>query len=77
MTRDEFTTGFLSRMRFVLQKHEREVLARGAYDPNATPITQRAALEMANMNTDAAIILLADDLYDALEDMREGAEHAH
>lgn len=60
MTRDAFTTEFLRGMRFVLQKHEREVLARRE---SKAPL----AIAAANTNTDAAIQQLADHVFDGLE----------
>lgn len=71
MTRDEFTTDFLRGMRYVLQKHEREIEARRAAGGKPS-----VALDVANTMTDSAIVLLAEQLFDSLESMREEPSHA-
>ena len=67
MTRDDFTTEFARGMRFVLQKHEREIEARAVYHGvNANGIiSAKAALEHATTMTDAAIQQVADHCFDA------------
>lgn len=59
MTRDEFTAGIVQRLRFVLQKHEREMAAR---------VGGNIPMCVANTNLDAAMIELADFVFDALEE---------
>lgn len=88
-SRDTFTRELIGRLRFVLQKHEREATARGivALKKEELEILKRlpeqlpklyelrhAALAAAerqlvseNATLDAALIELADVLYDALE----------
>jgi hypothetical protein len=58
LTRDEFTTGFAQRLRFVLQKHEREMAARAGGN---------IPMCVVNANLDAAITELADFVFDVFE----------
>lgn len=71
MNRDIFGTEFVRGMRFVLQKHEREIAARCARQSGATPMREDAYAEAQN-NLDAALIQLGDHLYDAI--IREDAD---
>jgi uncharacterized membrane protein len=81
MERDAFTTEFTRRLRFVLQKHEREIIARAdlkestvirsasVIDTNylaAREAKARGALEEANTNLDAAIGAFADYMLDLI-----------
>lgn len=65
MTRAEFTTEFQRGMRFVLQKHEREMRARSNVLTPEGPSAR--ALEHATTNLDAAIDQVADHVFDAME----------
>jgi hypothetical protein len=67
MTRDEFSAEFATGLRFVLQKHEREVVARVAANRPTRDLADIRALEHANKMTDAAIQQLADSVFDAIE----------
>lgn len=59
ISRADFTAAFAQRVRFMLQKHERETQARAAGG---------GPLRTAEVNLDAAISELADYVYDALEE---------
>jgi hypothetical protein len=60
MTRDAFGHEFARRLRFVLQKHEREMAIRDTNRP--------LALVEANLNLDAAIAELSDFVFDVLDE---------
>lgn len=59
IARAEFTAAFAERLRFVLQKHQREIQASAAGG---------GALRTAELNVDAAINELADFVFDTLEE---------
>jgi hypothetical protein len=87
MSQTEFSTELCRAMRLVLQKHEREVLARAhasetqqhllssPYHSSEYLETKRdqaaAALNEANLNLDAALEQFANHLFQALEIVHE------
>lgn len=81
MDRTAFLTAFGERLRFVLQKHEREVKARAERDAaeahakaatahtdyiNTRLLATRDALTTASTNLDAAILECGEHLYDVV-----------
>jgi hypothetical protein len=71
MTRDEFADGFAQRLRNVLQKFEREAIARAQQSHPGPSI----ALGVANTNLDAAIAEMADFVLDAVANTRDWPVH--
>lgn len=73
MTRAEFAVEFTRGLRFVLQKHEREMQARSVYfsvSPSGISSAQKS-LEHATTMTDAAIDQFSDHIFDAIETLAQ------
>lgn len=66
MTREEFSTEFVRGMRFLIQKHDRVNAMLGQTALDGTDAQRRLRVDVAQINLDAAIVQLADHVYDAL-----------
>ncbi len=71
MTRDEFTTEFAARLRFVVQKHDRVNAMLAQTDLDGTEAQRRLRVSVAQVNLDAAIGLFADFVWDAFESLAQ------
>lgn len=66
MTREEFTTEYACRMRFVIQKHDRVNEAERVIRKCGTRPSREESLKAAHISLDAAVGQLADHVYDAM-----------
>jgi hypothetical protein len=72
VNRHRFTEEFKARLRFVIQKHQRvEAAQRG--EGRGSSWSKQEATDEAYINEEAAIDLLADHVFDAIEEIGRGA----